>query len=395
MFVGIFLSFFTLQSQVAYEKGIVIDSIPVQNTDKETFSLYLPTTFKSDALTKVLFIFEPAARGKHGVGVFKAAAEAYNFVLVCSNDSKNGPYERNFGIANRLFDHVFTNYNIDERGIYLAGFSGGSRLASAIACLTDQVAGVIACGAGFSGASAHTPATQEFAYVGICGDLDMNYSEMIGVKGFLQQIQYNHTLFIFEGSHKWPPPKQIDKAFVWLQVNAHKKGALKLTKQQLEHYFNTSLAQTKMLENDSTILETVSSYERIIALYSSFFETDSIVAQLLQLKKSKAYRQERVNLEKAFEKEKILSKKFSNRFRSDLDKAKKPPLNWWEKELGKLYKQQLASDGQMRKMIVRVRYKVFAMAFSRNNPLLHESTKEQQEFCREIGELVYPERQKD
>ena len=38
---------------------------------------------------------------------------------------------------------MFSDFNIDSKRIYTAGFSGGSRLASAIAVLTDQIQGVI------------------------------------------------------------------------------------------------------------------------------------------------------------------------------------------------------------------------------------------------------------
>ena len=66
----------------------------------------------------------------------------------------------------------------------LSGFSGGSRLACAIASLTDQFTGVIACGTGFPQIPEYIPSFQKYAYVGLCGNRDFNYSKMIKNKTF-------------------------------------------------------------------------------------------------------------------------------------------------------------------------------------------------------------------
>ena len=43
-----------------------------------------PAYFKENK-SAVIFIFDPAARGKIGIQAFIAAAEEYNYILVCSN----------------------------------------------------------------------------------------------------------------------------------------------------------------------------------------------------------------------------------------------------------------------------------------------------------------------
>ncbi len=152
---------FFMSAQAPYEAGAITDSISIPDKGGENFSLYLPKSFKHDFLNSIVFIFEPMGRAPLGIEVFIEAAETYGHILVCSTAIKNGPYQRNFEITERLINHVFSEFNINENQIYLAGFSGGSRLASAIASLTNIAAGVIACGAGFT--NSHTPSTQEFS----------------------------------------------------------------------------------------------------------------------------------------------------------------------------------------------------------------------------------------
>ena len=134
--------------QNAFEAGKLTDSIPVSNTFNETFALYLPASFVASKASPILFIFEPAGRGRLGVETFIEVSETYGHILVCSNNSRNGPYERNLNIAANLFDHIFSSFNINEDQMYFAGFSGGSRLAWALAFAAGNITGVIACGAG-------------------------------------------------------------------------------------------------------------------------------------------------------------------------------------------------------------------------------------------------------
>ena len=380
-----------LHAQQVFEKGVLIDSVPISPTTDETFALYLPKTYDANALSPILFIFEPAARGKVGIKTFIEAAEAYNYILVCSNDARNGPYERNFGIANRLFTHIFSQFNIKDKGIYLAGFSGGSRLVSAIATLTGQIEGVIACGAGFSGAADHMPSTQGFSYVAICGDSDMNYTEAIGVKNYLTSIKFNHTLITFEGDHRWPPPEQISQAFDWLTMQAHKKGLVNRTESQLyQSYLNNYMLGSNAQKKNNLILAS-EHYGRVLNNFGAIYNVDSIRTQLNTLKRSKAFKKEVASRTKAFEREGSIFQVFMDRFNKDYDNTSNVKYAWWKKELLKLKETKTAPNSHMEKMVARVRYKIFALAFSRNNPNLNNPNKEQQDFCRKIANMVYPE----
>ena len=142
--------FFQINAQQTYEPGKIMDSIPVSNTSNETFTLYLPTNFETSKESPILFIFDPGGRGRIGVETF-------------IESSRNAPYERNFNIAANLFDHIFSRFAIDKDQMILAGFSGGARLAWAIALAAGNLTGVIACGAGLSEASSSILKKQYFS----------------------------------------------------------------------------------------------------------------------------------------------------------------------------------------------------------------------------------------
>ena len=100
--------------QKKLEKGVIIDSIQVHKNKNETFALYLPSLFSEDKINSVNFVFDPSAKGKLGIKPFIKASEKYGFIIVCSNNSKNGPYDQNFNIFNNLFSHIISNFKVNN-----------------------------------------------------------------------------------------------------------------------------------------------------------------------------------------------------------------------------------------------------------------------------------------
>ena len=243
LIIVLIFSYCSLVSQVSdFSIGEIVDSIAVNKTSNETFALYLPSNYKPNTLSPIVFIFDPAARGKIGIHPFIKASEKYNYILICSNNSKNGPYDQNFEIASRLFDKIFSDFNINPKRIYTAGFSGGARLASSIAVLNEHIQGVIACGAGIESNQILFHTDIQFSYAAIVGDKDMNLLEMYKTKDYITKFKVSNELFVYDMDHKWPSQEQILEAFDWMQLEAYKKGLAKKNDKNIRHNINMSLS---------------------------------------------------------------------------------------------------------------------------------------------------------
>jgi len=382
------LCVFLVNAQKIHETDKILDSMPIPNAKTENFALYVPDSFDSNGLNPIVFVFEPMGRGELGIQVFVEAAKTYGHIIVCSNSIKNGPYEKNFAMAERLFNYVFSKFNIDENQIYLAGFSGGSRLASAIATLTNMPAGVIACGAGFS--ASHAPSTQKFEYVGICGNADMNFTEMMSVRKYLQKLNYNNTLFTFDGDHRWPPQEQILKAFDWLTIEAHKKGLIEKSEKEIYNSYVSNLGFAEKAEANKNAIRALEEYERVLATYKTFYALDSVSTKIEMLKKDDTYKNAKKSRETAFEKENKYTGMFSSRFKEGFDNPKKANIAWWKKQLEKIDKEKDSANAEFDKMVARLRYKIYAMAYEKMIFARPQATQEQVAFCKEICKLIYP-----
>ena len=370
-----------------FPKGKIVDSVLVEGGNKETYALYIPNSFSDENAAPIIFVFEPAARGKVGIEPFIDVAEEYAHIIVCSNNSKNGSYEKNFKIAENLFASVFSNYNINTDQMYLAGFSGGSRLAAAIACLSDNFKGVIGCGAGFSGVHAHTPTFQDFIYVGLCGNEDTNYREMLENQSFLQKFNFKNTLVTFDGNHQWPPRKEINRAFRWLLLEENRGS---MNKETISKNYLKDYRDTKAFMASGKLLLAAENYDRMLESYNAILPMDSVRNQYKDLVLSKSYKKEKKALSAALATEADLTGKLVTKLKSDLKTPEKAKLQWWRKEMAKLDDIKNKKGEQFRKMVARIKFNLFAIIYERHSLGLVKPSDAEIALGKDIRKIIYP-----
>ncbi|KQC30710.1 hypothetical protein [Flagellimonas eckloniae] len=380
---------FFIQAQATLEKGVVHDSILVSGTTDETFAVYLPNSFTATKPSSLVVVFEPAARGAKGIQLFIDASEKYGHLLVCSNNSRNGPYDRNFGIANRLFDHIFDKFLVNQDEMYLSGFSGGSRLVSAIASLTDRFAGVVGCGAGFSNVPEHMPSIQTYAYVGLCGDRDMNYKEMLDSKKYLDLRGFTNTLITFDGKHRWPPKEQITRAMDWLYLQKLKNNESPQP-EDLAVLYKSDYDRIQEFKDKEQFLFASEQYERILKDYKGHLNLDSLIVEQQFFLSSKSYKNQSAALVRALNQEQKLKPKLVKQMSLDFKTPSKMNSDWWEKEMAKLDRLKEKGDKETQKMIYRLKFDLFGRVYARKNPLMHTTDKPQAELVEAFLEIIYP-----
>ena len=378
-----------ISAQSIPEAGVVHDSIPVSGTIGETYALYLPKSYSQNKASPIVFIYEPMARGSVGIKAFIKASEKYGLILACSNNSKNGPYDRNFAIANNLFNHIFSFLNIKQDEMYVSGFSGGSRLASAIASLTDQFVGVIGCGAGFSGIQDHMPSTQDYLYVGLCGNRDMNYSEMLTNKGYLDLIKFKSTLITYNGDHRWPPPEQILRAFDWLYLQKSKQNnPLPFDQIQTQYQADIDLLNGFLESRDLLLAD--EQYGRILKDYENIIPSDSLNKNYKEFKKSKLFKNQKSALYNALQIEEKLLAKFRSRFLEDFNNYSPVRFKWWEKELNDLEGLKTKGDVELQKMVDRVKFDLFVRAYVQRGMLSQTLDADKLSSLNRLIKIIYP-----
>ncbi len=377
------------QNKQSLQTGVIIDSVKIATAPTESYAIYFPKKYDAKNPMALVFIFDPAARGKKGIEPFILAAETYHYILVCSNTSKNGSIEKNVAIASRLFDNVLQTYAVDTSQLYVAGFSGGARLASFFGISTGAFQGVIACGASFNGMDKFIPPSNNFSYVGMVGDRDMNYQEMIANKDWLDKTKIINTLFVSHEGHIWPKQPQMLRAFDWLEIQAYRKKTKPTNDTIIKRIYDANLLFADSLKANNEMVFSVNAYEKGI----TFFNTNNdnfLRTKIAEIKKSKAYKDEIANMEETKALENKILNKLSVRFNEELKSAKNnADFKFWKSEIKDLNVMKLDNKNlMMQNMAFRTLNWFQIMVYETGQEYKRNQQNEKFAYCQELYKII-------
>ena len=74
----------------AIEVGKVIDKVVVQSHPDQSYAAFLPKSYTPEKRWPTVFCLDPRARGRVAIDRFTEAAEQLGYIVLCSNNSRNG-----------------------------------------------------------------------------------------------------------------------------------------------------------------------------------------------------------------------------------------------------------------------------------------------------------------
>ncbi len=325
--------------------------------------------------------------------MFAAAAAENGWAVFCSYGSRNGSYQLNFEVAQRLIDETFRNYPLDNEKIYTAGFSGGARLAGAIAVLSGSIRGVIGCGASFSQNPGHFPAPgANFVWAGIVGNKDMNYQELLQAEGWLNSISVPNRLFFFDGRHRWPPQDAIFRAMRYMKyttdVSADSAGIA-----PSQAALNRELSLADSLEGANDLLGAVRTLKGIQDDYPAARLPENLSRRKHSLATSSEYIKQQRTWEGLTEEEEGLWEDYFQKFQKELKAEKEQPdSRWWSKQRDALNERyQEAEDPQLRNLAARIKNRLFATLMETSDSWKHPGKAKAFAYCSELLVTFFPQ----
>jgi predicted esterase len=304
-------------------EGKVLPNVVCLGDPSVSYALYLPINYTAQKKFPLILAFDPHAGGALPVERYKELAERYGYILIGSNNSKNGqPQSESASIISALFTEISTQYSVDTSRIYLTGFSGGARIASMIGFYHGGVAGIIGCGAGLPGSN--EPIRYKCDYIGFAGRGDFNMFELLKLNDQLGQAGINHSLILFDGPHSWPPAPVMEEGFYWLEFCAMREKLIPSNMRLIANYVTTKDELLKNEEANNNYLNEYDDLKNIIGFLDGVTSTDKyrerlktvgdmpVVKQALKTRSSM--------MEKELEQQRTYSESF---FVKD--------LKWWKK----------------------------------------------------------------
>jgi poly(3-hydroxybutyrate) depolymerase len=224
--------------------GQVVERVSCRDDSSQSYALYLPSGYRPERPWPILYAFDPAARGRVPVELFSKAAERLGYIVVGSNNSRNGPSEPILAAMNAVWSDTHARFVLDPERIYATGMSGGNFPARLL--LAQRGAGIVACAGAFVQEDV-ARVEPRHTWIGIAGVGDFNFDLNKAVVRDLVARAVVARFVTFDGGHSWPPEAVVSQALDWLELAAMRTGKRQVDPTFVEAQFEGGLARARAL----------------------------------------------------------------------------------------------------------------------------------------------------
>jgi hypothetical protein len=266
--------------------GQVIDSVTCEGDAAQSYALYLPTNYKPAQAWPIIYFFDPGAEGSRPVALYKNIAEKYGFVLVGSNTSRNFGGDPSKGMS-AMWQDTHSRFALDEHRTYTSGFSGGARVAGAmaLACSRCQIAGVIAHGAGYP-TGRKLDAKDPLLYFFAVGEQDFNWPEVVTIRRQREDANLAYQVKVFAGTHQWAPPEVMEEAVEWMTLKAMQSGNQTQNAAFIDRLWLRTQQEASEAQKRNDAIAWLSAYRSLVSDFKSLKDVAVYESKLEDVKKS-------------------------------------------------------------------------------------------------------------
>ena len=358
------------------------EAFPKISQQKRTseISTYLPASANQDNKLPVILFLDPHASGALPVELYKPLADEFGYILVGSNRSHNGQtISEAFSIFEKMKNTVLETLPANASRVYVAGFSGGSRVAAAVGGKYQDIQSVIACGAGIGNVQNQPQPT--FDYFGIVGNEDFNMNEMISTDRMLKRAGFRNAMVIFDGGHAWPPADVMREAFWWLDLNAMKQKTLFTNQSTIANAVNWYKNELSQLISSKRFFGAGLVAERAIKALDGLTSTDFFDKELQQIRSKTDYQKQLAEVVGNMQKEMGMQNSY-------ISAMTEKDTTWWKKEIRHLQDSTISKNDRL--MNKRLLSYLGLIAYMFSDKAVNEQNIEAAEKFLEIYRLVEP-----
>lgn len=353
-YISFFLAILTTSIMVGQEmkltKGVVIDSLPVNDSIAETFSLYLPTNFTTDRTWPVLFIFDPEGRGRNVAQLFRQPAEEQGYILAASNNmEKDSTLLFNTKVATRMVNGILNFFPVDVNQVYAAGLSQGARVASVMPAVYRNTTGVMAIGDTWINTD-FIKKGAKFSFVGLAGYNDYRKFLVGETAAYLSKAGMPATTYFFDGGREWPAIDVISNAIGTFTLQAIAKGHRTADLSLVEEIYQRELQYAEQLRGSTQFYKAYQLLEKMSLKYAMYGKKDELEQKMKDIRRTSLFRTQRRQYNRAALTEQEYRDQYLYFFNEDVYSSNFENLGWWNgqiKELEELQKSKEQAEAEM------------------------------------------------
>lgn len=334
------LAFILVNSLAAQElilrKGMVVDSLPVNDSIAETYSLYLPTEFTKEREWPVVFVFDPEGRARTATQLFRQAAEEQGYIIAATNHiEKDSTLLGNVKAGTRLINGVLNYFPVDRDHIYMAGLAEGARVASVMPAIYKNIRGVLAVGDTWINTD-FIDKGAKFSFVGMAGYKDYRQNLLEETANFLKKAGMPATTYKFEGDREWPDFNMISNALGTFTLQSMAAGQRPADLNMVESLYQTELETAEQLRGKMHFYKAYELLEKMEAKYGMYGKKDELQQRMKDIRRSKVYKDQRRQSNRAATSEAELRERYLYFFNEDVYASNFENLGWWSQQIKEL-----------------------------------------------------------
>ncbi len=264
-----------------------IAEVTCASDSSQSYALYLPSGYTPAKRWPVIYFFDPGGRGRRPLELYKDIAETYGFVFAGSNNSRNFGSDSSKSV-NAIWQDTHAQLALEGRRAYSSGFSGGARIAGAMALNSSagQIAGVIAHGAGYPNSGRESK--DKLLYFFAVGDEDFNWPEVVTVRREREERGAPYRVREFSGGHEWAPAAVMEDAVQWLVLKAMQSGDLQADRASVERMFRQRQQEIADAEKTKDAIGQLGGYRSLVSDFAGLHDVGHAAAKLAALRDSAA-----------------------------------------------------------------------------------------------------------
>ncbi len=313
-----------------------MDSLSISEGVSETYSLFLPSNFNTDKTWPLLLVFDMEGRSLQALRLFSSVAEEQGYILAGSNNvSDTLSIADNILVTSRLLSSIKSILPIASNRVYSAGFDSGGRMAGLVPVFINNISGVLSCGSAFPNTELLS-STNRFHYIGIVGNEDYNYTDMIDARRMMNTLRFTNQLYVFKGGHHWPSTDLLGRALSHFTIAAMGKKLIGVDENLIASAYTKDLSSFEMLENSGTFLQAERHLNDMLLIYRPHRSIDTLRSLRKSLRKNKQFKnQQRLNTNYRF-RESLLKDDYAYYLEEDVLTYNYNNLGWWTFQMEKL-----------------------------------------------------------
>ncbi len=357
--------------QITLKKGVILEDLSINDSISETFSLYLPTSFNTDANWPLLMVFDLEGKEKQALSMFLQAAEKENYILAAPHISDTTSLSSNMVSTGQTLMQIANLLPIDKNRVYTAGANSGARFSSLVPVFIKEVRGVISMRSTIANTDLLN-VKRPFHFIGIVGKNNFEYTSMLALEKILDRLRFPNQILLHDKDGAWPDSKFLTKSLQLFTLRAMGKGVVEKDSLYVEKAYKADVEKVNGWMQERKLLLAEQYLGEMMSMYGVHKNLDSLRNVLKNLRKDKLFRAMRRGENNAFLKESLLKEDYQYYMEEDVISHNFNNLGWWSYQMQELDKFRSGTDVYEKQMGHRLYDFVNALAEDNINLELSE-----------------------